>query len=371
MRRAAILILTLAATLTATGSAFALQIVDDDGAQCPRATHTTVQGGINAARPNEKVLVCDGFYREHVQITGAGKDGVRLVADHPYGAVLAPPPNAATGVVNVSGADRVSVRRFLIEGPFSSDGCPPNLPIQGVGVNAGAKGVTIGENDIQFIYDPDSPDCGSQQEGISVLVRGNSRATIIDNRIVGFQDTGVRMIDGGGGQVDGNVISGNGLGRTSQEGITFSTTAPVTIIGNRVSQLGERNADPNRDITGIGILGLGAAKGALTIKGNRIGGDPVAGISGADTGLTIGFQDGGLVRNNVITGNREVGIALADNAANLRLERNDARGNGNPDCQDGSAGARPDRPGAPFFTTANRWAGNRGSEAFPAGICTA
>src|SRR6266699_2723212 len=39
-------------------------IVDDDHVQCPTAGYTTIQAAINAATPNDVILVCAGTYPE-------------------------------------------------------------------------------------------------------------------------------------------------------------------------------------------------------------------------------------------------------------------------------------------------------------------
>ena len=88
--------LAFAAALAAAPPALATEVVDDDGAQCPEAQHTTIQSAVDAATPGEQVLVCNGTYREHVVI-GGSQDGIRLVAKTTHRAVISP-PLGSTGI---------------------------------------------------------------------------------------------------------------------------------------------------------------------------------------------------------------------------------------------------------------------------------
>ncbi|MDQ8045919.1 MAG: hypothetical protein REI11_15035, partial [Patulibacter sp.] len=38
--------------------------VDDDGAQCPNASFSSIQAAVNAAAPHDTIVVCAGTYRE-------------------------------------------------------------------------------------------------------------------------------------------------------------------------------------------------------------------------------------------------------------------------------------------------------------------
>jgi pectin methylesterase-like acyl-CoA thioesterase len=57
----ALFILSLSATA-------ATLTVDDDHAQCPSATFTSIQAAVTAANPNDKINVCPGTYHEQVVI---------------------------------------------------------------------------------------------------------------------------------------------------------------------------------------------------------------------------------------------------------------------------------------------------------------
>lgn len=67
----------------AAGSHTALTglIVDDDGVECPHATHGSIQAAVDAAGPDQTIRICTGTYPESVSILGQPKQGLRLVAD--------------------------------------------------------------------------------------------------------------------------------------------------------------------------------------------------------------------------------------------------------------------------------------------------
>ena len=72
-------------TIFLGGSAFADNfVVDDDSAECPAATHATIQGAVNAAAATigkDKIDICPGTYVENVVI-GAGNE-VDIKGDGP------------------------------------------------------------------------------------------------------------------------------------------------------------------------------------------------------------------------------------------------------------------------------------------------
>ena len=104
--------------------------VDDsplDG-DCPQATFTSIQLAVNASGPNDTVKVCPGTYMEQVQIVGSHHDGLRLESLTPLGATIQFPGTTSTNhqLIDVNGANGVTIRGFVISGPFNSLGCSPD-----------------------------------------------------------------------------------------------------------------------------------------------------------------------------------------------------------------------------------------------------
>lgn len=74
---------TAPATLGLGGSA--VLVVDDNGADCPRANFTSIQAAVAEAEPGSTILVCAGVYEEQVLID---KNELRLLATGKPGTVV-------------------------------------------------------------------------------------------------------------------------------------------------------------------------------------------------------------------------------------------------------------------------------------------
>lgn len=357
-RMLAIAGLALAAIALGTGAAGATELVDDDKQQCPSAAHTTVQAGVSAASPGEQVLVCNGLYQETVRVIGPDKDGVQLVANATQRATIKAPFDYSGPVVEIINADRVQVRRFTITGPFqsASGGCPPGGLNRGVDVTGGAIAALVSDNRINAISDAQGGSC-EPGDGIAVYVTYGGRVTVARNTIVNYQHTGVNVLNPGSfAAIDSNTITA-GTGHFGQQGIVVAGDAQATILTNQISQNGF--GDPS---FGQGIVLVSADDQGVRVSGNR--------LFRNDLGILIGLQQGALVSYNTAFDNSEGGIDVRDGTRNIKLERNDLRGNGGFDCQDDTAGDNPGQPGFPRYTTLNLWVNNKGLDADPGPICT-
>ena len=348
---------TLAA-LAAAAPAAATEVVDDDKAQCPSAAHTTIQGGVNAASPGETVLVCNGTYQETVSVAGSSKDGVQIVANATQRATIQAPRDYSGPIVQIAGADRVQVRRFVIDGPFSAsdNSCPPTGLNSGVQVIFGSVGAVIKDNAIVGINDGHAGTCDTG-ENIAVDVQNGGRATIGYNQIVHYQDLGVRVVGPGSFVlVDHNSIIA-GPGQFDQQGVAISGGAQANVTTNQISENGFDNAG-----FGQGIQLVGADDENVRITGNR--------LFRNDVGLLVALQTGAQIINNFAFDNNEHGVDMRPDTVNNKLERNAFRGNGGLDCEDRTAGSNPTTRGFPRYTTRNLWVNNKGLDASPPQICT-
>jgi parallel beta-helix repeat protein len=75
-------------------------VVDDDGAECPRANFTSIQAAVTEAEPGSTILVCTGVYEEQVLID---KDDLRLRA------------TGKPGTVVLDGLDHTLLAGFLLD----------------------------------------------------------------------------------------------------------------------------------------------------------------------------------------------------------------------------------------------------------------
>src|SRR3954447_5405778 len=123
--RAVCLAALVLASFTSTAAA-ATRLVDDDKAECPNASFTSIQSAVDAAAAGDTVAVCPGTYREAVgpgdlnalriakplALRGAGADLVRIepagdlvdptpaIRDEEGNVILVDPPS---GSVDISG----------------------------------------------------------------------------------------------------------------------------------------------------------------------------------------------------------------------------------------------------------------------------
>jgi len=347
----------LAAALAAFGSspAAATELVDDNKAQCPSAAHTSIQAGVDAAAPGERVLVCNGVYQEAVTIAGPAKDGVDLVANATLGASIKPPPGYFGPIVDIDGADRVQVRRFRIAGPFGPT-CPSNAAgsMEGVMVRGRALSANIRLNAISSIGDPPGPDCSETFGGTGVDFQWG-RGVVGENTIEGYDSVGVAVLGPSFvNMINNRVVAGQTPNRF-ETGLAVQD-AELRAVDNVIAQ----------NATGIDLLGnalFGTEVRQVALQHNR--------VTEGDVGIRLDEQKKADISGNIVTANAEQGI-LTDPAGSFNnyLVRNDFRGNGGNDCEDQSAGVFPSQPGSPRYTTQNFWFNNKGLDASPAPICT-
>lgn len=377
----ALLVTCMAMGATAV-PAGATELVDDDGVQCPTATHTTIQSGVDAASVNEQVLVCNGIYREQVKIAGAAKNGLDLNAKVIRGATIKAPSTPLTApeaLVHVDGAKKVTVRRFIIAGP--GPGTVDSLR-QGVLVennNVAGGDTTISDNLIQDIRDTEA---AANEEGIGIRVGRayagtTGRALILRNEIVKYQRGGV-VIDGSGtfALVDNNTIRGLGLLTSpvtpvpAQQGVQVGRGAGADVIGNRISD-NLYSGTSGEASFGILVFSTNLPKDPLTSRVSRSKGNV---ITKNDVGIVLFDAENQLVDTNRVFTNGDPGTAAPDGGIGVfetaagtgdgnKFYKNDARTNDGLDCEDGTTGSSN-------VGTGNTWQFNRGVDDSPATLCT-
>ena len=360
--------------------AAAVELVDDDNVQCPTATHQTIQDGVDAASPNEQVLVCNGIYREQVTIAGPTKNGVDVLAKVIRGATIKAPatplpePRALVHIDNASGA---KIRRFIISGPGNGtvDSLRSGVLVEN-NADPGEKPAQVLLNLIQDIRDTEA---AANENGDGVRVGRDfagtvGRAVVNGNEIVRYQKSGV-TVDGDGSfaLVSNNTIRGLGLVTSpvtpvpAQQGIQIGRNAAADVNTNRIS---DNRFSGSGGEASFGILVFNTDRLTPTGARSRFKTNTVF---NNDFGILLQDASNQLLETNRVNNNGDPGSGAPDGGIGVFetgpglgggniLRSNDARTNAGLDCEDGTTGSGT-------AGTGNTWTGNRGIDDAPPPIC--
>lgn len=381
----------LAAALLASGGARAatVLVVDDDGlataADCNATmpASNSIQVAVTAAAPGDTVKVCPGSYPEHVVVsktltltgakagvagggrTGTSSESVITQANDD--------PNAGTMELQ---ADNIVVDGFLFSGttraaalyssPATSGYKIRNNRFEanafGLYFNASGDNPSVVDRNYFRINNENLGSAAAAGNGI-YSDQGLAGALIQSNKFRGNVNAAVLIA----GPTTGLTASGN---NSSGDGTFLAAFAGsgFRVLNNTV------NAS-----LGSGVYFNGAS--SITVQGNRIyrsgfSGIRIAdGVSGAfinrntangsgDQGISVSSTVPGAanVRYNVTNYNNGDGILFASGTRSNVIRYNNARYNGEFDCQDGSTGSGT-------AGTANIWTANKGITSSPAGLC--
>jgi len=272
--------------------------VDDDRAQCPDATFTSIQAAVNAAGPGDTVTVCPGTYNEQVRINGHTHDGLVLDSLNPLAAtikwpVVEAPPLA---LVEVNEADHVSIRGFTISGPFFSGACSPERH-EGVQFENAFDG-RVTENHITLIRNA-NPTLYRCSEGDAVAIGRRlpvgfgapGSATVAHNLIEDFQKNGVQAVNPGTfADVTHNVIAASALASLraviASNGVVVFRHAAAQIEHNEIS-----NAQFSRLPISEGIILEDAPAGSSSIRHNFLHNNDHGIFVDGDSGLEVSHNE--------------------------------------------------------------------------------
>jgi hypothetical protein len=347
--------------------------VDDDHAQCPDAQYTSIQAAVNAAGPGDTVLVCPGAYTEQVKVQTHQKDGLNLVSQKPWQAVIQSPPvqTFPKAIVLIEEANRVTLFGFTVKGPFVEPGCGtpiPNTPDPSNPVIDAHKGVYVKNGFREAIFgnhitqiQNSNPLLFGCQEGIALQIGRNGEsatgsAWVTANLIDDYQKGGV-IVDNAGsfGAVEHNVIKAATAVQPyiAPNGVQISRGAAADVSYNKVSRnkfLGNRAAG-----SGSGILLYQPGAGKVDVSHNQ--------SFDNDDGLPLIDADRELIRENYSHDNviYDGLYADADSTQNVFKENVGLR-NVEHDCHDDSTGHGT-------AGTANYWKDDTGVTQTPQGIC--
>ena len=241
----AVLMLIMACALPAMAQQ--VHVVDDDGAECPGAIRT-LQEAVARAAAGDTILVCPGAYSGAVEVKGAGKNGLRIIANGRQGkvALVGDHTKWKTGFLleDVSG---VLLRGFTIK-DFGVPRTPGqagsgesilllrahnNVIQYNVMTNSNMMGITMRdsannliEDNVAYSNDPMMAGCGIHIDGLESkgnIVRHNF---LYDNPLAGI------MLNAAG---PGNSILENNCSNGRRFGITNINTNGTLIERNRAN----------------------------------------------------------------------------------------------------------------------------------------
>jgi nitrous oxidase accessory protein NosD len=361
--RSAIAICAIGAlTLFAATAASANELkVDDDGAQCPNATYTSIQAAVDAASPGDKVQVCAGTYMEQVRIEA--KDNLKLEGqDNPT--IKAPPPvqTSPRALVWVHNSDDVTLRGFTVSGPWNEPGCQTERHY-GVFVD-NSFDARISHNHVTMIRDA-IPALWGCQDGIAIEVGrsalSSSGSAKIDHNLVDLYQKGGVLVDFAGSEADithNEIVGDPGVGHvgmiTAQNGIQISRGAGGQADHNEVRDNIYAGHVLPTDDNATGVL-LFETDAALKIDHNT--------VHNNDDNISLYDVQGAKIdHNESFDAVVYDGLFADEDSSGNRFEENDAYNNNQFDCEDRSTGTGT-------AGTANTWKGNKGDTQNRPGLC--
>jgi parallel beta-helix repeat protein len=355
-------------------------VVDNDLADCPQASFTSIQEAVLAANPGDKILVCPGTYVETVAVT-APRNDLRIEAQGAPGEVIlqAPTPTAASfaGFL-LQGVSGVLIQGFTVEGFFEA-----NILLSGGSSN------TIRKNLARL---------SSHHDGIQV---SNSSGNVIEHNVSGpnliANACGVNVVGSGsiGNVVRHNALFQNDFGAQAAGGARDNTffnneSHDNRLIGIRTVGPSNANLIENNHVfknrQGIVLLpnAAGVSATGVTVRNNRVENNEGP-MANQGNGVLLINANGNLVEKNDIRNNGRDGISLENADSNTvqinlvrengrdgifanslsvtnTIERNVMRENAEHDAHDDSVG-----PGT--SGTANFWINNKCETENKPGLC--
>lgn len=259
--------------LSASHMAGAALVVDDDGADCPDAQFTGIQAAVDAAAPGDRILVCNGTYREQVTVS---KHDLSIHAAGERGDVVVHVPHGFNFGFRVLSASGVTIQGFRVEHAHEADialhGATATTVRGNVTTAAGHDGIQLvnaHDNLIEHnvVFDnPAGNACGVNVTG------GSQRNVVRHNRLVN-NEWGIQIA---GATTRDNVIEKN------------------MSLGNR----------------GNGIRNVGGASGTIIAENHAVrnGFTPSAATGATNAGIRIMSGTGIVVRGNHAADNRLVDL---------------------------------------------------------------
>ena len=319
---AATLVLALLGPMAPSASAGATLVVDDDRAECPHSSHTSIQSAVATTRPGDTVVVCEGIYHETVTVT---TDDVRLVAE-------------GAGDVVVDG-ERVRQRGFAL---------------------AAVRGVTIQGFTVR----------NHLESGINLSA--GAHHNVVRHNLTSGNGFGIQLASAGpGNAVVHNVSQGNtlaGISNVSSEGTTIAHNASSHNQRNGIVVARPHGSYAPLSVTVAynhssdnGVAGIAIIHGGVSaVSYNHLSGN-------AQDGIILHESFDNVIERNHSTTNGLDGIGVKDHpgtplSARNAIRQNHVSDNAEHDCHDESVGAGT-------AGTANVWEHNHAETENRPGLC--
>ncbi|MER5404138.1 right-handed parallel beta-helix repeat-containing protein [Streptomyces sp. NPDC002769] len=378
-------------------AAQAVLVVDDNGAQCPGASFTTIQAAITAASPGDEIRVCAGTYNEVVTVN---KANLRLVgpAAAPSGTVCrqagAPNPSRQAIIQSADGSGSVRLMengikfsRFTVQNNTSSYGIVTSAAHSGyqvrqnviqdnvLGVYFNSSGASLSEVEQNCIRQNNKP--GSASGNGVYSDAGLKNAEIEKNTFSGNENSGVLLDALAPGGVDNVRVNRNTS--LKDRAFAFIFKSSNVSVGNNIikDNFGAPGIFFGDSNTKLRITSNTIERGFLGVRANAFGLSPNTNVtitnniirnsksSTVGHGISVAANSLGnsVISRNVASDNAGDGIRIdaGGNGGNT-IDSNIARRSGMLDCRDATSGAGTDG-------TANTWIRNIGPKAAPPGIC--
>jgi len=279
--------------------------VDDDGADCPNSLRT-IQEAVTRAPAGATILVCPGTYQHTVEIAGAAKNGLKLIAAGRQDEVVLQGDYTERDGFHLKDVSSVLIRGFTVR-DFGNLATTATVWGDGkqiflenahyntiefnqlsdgdmTGISLWDSGHNLVQHNTVFVERGNLANCGIHVQGAESVEN-----EFVLNLLVGNQMAGI-MLSGAG---SGNHIADNSIRSNGRFGITNGATNGTRIEGNRISY--------NRGPWGVtpypaSVLALGR-------------------------GISVTGSDGVVVLDNHIRGNSEVDI-FWDSAGSNKFDSN-------------------------------------------------
>jgi nitrous oxidase accessory protein NosD len=194
-------------------------VVDDDRAQCPKATYTSINLAVQAASPGDTIKVCPGDYKETVLVDKTVQlRGSTQTSDGRCAKPVIPDPT----------------KDSIVHYPFS-----------GTSENGGSPGFNVQANNVLisgFLVEPIAGVAGPIQDGDGIYSGPAFSGTVIRDNIVQHNARGMRLHSNGMTQsvVKKNCVRDNNLGPTftlTGQGIYLAAPASNFLIEHNFTTL--------------------------------------------------------------------------------------------------------------------------------------
>jgi Right handed beta helix region len=404
---APIAVLGLVAFSSAGVRAGALLVVDDNHAQCPTATYTTISAAVTAASAGDTIQVCAGIYPETVTVDKSltiegAKMGVDARTNRGGLATESVVDSINGGFIIDGGVNNVTIDGFTIEGAGSD-----SVGADGVEAFQGSSGLSLLNNIVRDnleginFQNPDGTmpaliehnnfinnNNGTTAEGGTgvFISSGPANSTsILANRFSGHRQTAINFAGNGSNHSTGLVVDGNQSSNDSTF-VVATDSDNALIENNTINYSGSTNGTAildfgsNNDLRILSnVIKGGSGSGTSGIKLADFTGSPSVGttvtgnkVSGRYWGIrVVGAYTSALINGNNVTAASSVGI-LIDNTGGTGTSSGNVITHNKVSGTTGTYACEDMTTGSLTAGTANTWSHNTGGTApsSPTGICT-